>query len=370
MPESLDGNRPRLDLVIPQIADLLRQGEERAYRPRVSSGGRCVRSLTYKALGFQEEPDSESGRVSVLLADGNMHEDSTVEWLAKSSYPVTDRQLGVNIGIVRGVSDEPFPCESCMEMIPGNVLHGHIDGLIRKGNVHLFEHKGLNERGFEKLAHEPNKDYVQQCSCYIHGLRQQGIDIKSAILLIKNKANSAYRQVFIEYEDDQAKITNEWNGRVFFVDNPVADTLQVFETVERHRAAGTLPERPFDYDDWNCRYCGFRNQCWSGLVESIKAREEIDRISDNDFLAVDVSRYFELKQLSSQMEVEIKDLRSSIMREMTARNIKSGKAGGLKFSVSARNAESLDKERIPEEVKRKAMRSYVMRTVSVKQEKV
>lgn len=269
-------NRPKLNQVIQSVA---RTGQKKKYRPRVSNAGSCPRALTYQALGV--EGRGEVGRMPVLLSDGNLHEDSTITWLEQGGVNVIMRQYGLDVAVIEGESTDPWFCDLCNKEITGNILHGHIDGVVDDGErYYLFEHKGLGDFGFENLDREFPKGYITQCSAYIKGLQNAGFDITSALLLVKNKNNSEYRQIYIEYdsESDIARAENEWSGLVDIFSDVLKGLVDLHQTVATSRAPGAnLPDRPFDQESF---------QCVTGdtMVKSNEGWEEIQHLQVGDLV--------------------------------------------------------------------------------------
>ena len=187
----IKSNRPQLGHIISNVA---KGAEQKRYRPRVSNSGSCPRALTYAALGTQ----GSGGGNPVLLFDGSLHEDATVHWLKQGGCEVILRQQGLDIGVIEGEDLPPWFCEFCEKEIAGNILHGHIDGVIDDGNhYYLFEHKGLGDFGFDNLSREFPVGYITQSCAYIKGLQNAGFEISSGLLFVKNKNNSDYRQIYI-----------------------------------------------------------------------------------------------------------------------------------------------------------------------------
>lgn len=321
---------PRLDLAIKDIASSSR--EDKSYHPRVSNAGQCPRMLTYDAMGLSGEPMSAD--TIVLLEDGNVHEDVSCNWLDKTDYKVTDRQLGVDVGEIKGSPDPSWFCDYCLRDIPNNILHGHIDGIV--SGQYLFEHKGLNDRGMLRLDKEYPEGYVRQCSSYCRGLRNSGYDIRGAILLCKNKNNSQYKQINVEYnyDEDEAWIENAWNGRGWYLKDAVQGVLDMHGVVEEYKDGLELPARPYDFDDWHCNFCRHNEACWKSLPDEIKnSKVPGTMLNEGDILYEDIRRYANLKKTESELSANVKKLRSIILMELSSRKIAQGLVGDILFDV-------------------------------------
>lgn len=371
---SESAQRPRLDLAIYKAASEERRNSKKdnqEYYPRVSNAGACSRALVYRALGVPiEEVSSEQ---VLLFADGNWHETITTDWLSKTPYIVTDSQRAVDICDIPGASTSTTRfCETCNQNLPYGTLHGHIDGIIHDpdlGKSFLWEHKGLGEYGFDKLNTEYSDGYVSQCCCYIRGLRREGEEIDGAILLVKAKNKSSFKQIFIQYDDAQdiARVENEWNGAIFYVEAPVQRVIDLHAQVEQYRNSIDMPDRPYDYDDWQCRLCPYFDTCWNEHDLEIAKADTCAELSGHDALAVDLEEYNKLRNLMKDADARAKELRRNILTELSSRDIRKGITPNLKFSLSAMRKESVDTERIPEHIKAAAMRSVLIRTLTIKE---
>jgi hypothetical protein len=367
--ENID--HPRLDQAISDAALKEHEQEQRSlsYYPRVSNAGKCPRALTYRALGMEEKP--LTAQKIQLFRDGDWHEHITANWLEKTDFKIVGTQTAVNVTEVPGGQEGTRKCQVCGEEIPLNMLHGHIDGIVAGQNNErfLWEHKGLNERGFKRLDEEYPAGYVAQCSCYVYGLRKAGDPVAGAILLIKSKHNSDYKQIFIAYDEetDEARVENEWNGRVWYVENVVQEVVNLHATVEEFRFGLDMPDRPYDYDDWQCQWCDFKEQCWTDHDIEIRQRKDGCSLAMGDPLAMDLERFHELRREKNGLELEIKELRRNILTGLADNNIKAGEMPGLKFGLSAMTKERVDLDQIPAEMKKAATKTILVRTIQTKE---
>lgn len=360
---------PRLDVEIPQIARAASIQEEagKTYRPRVSNAGSCPRQLAYTARGLQ--PKARSGRNVVLLDDGSVHEDATCRWLQGSSYEVTERQLGVDVGEVPNAPNGTWYCSFCKRDIPHKILHGHIDGLVHtEQGSFLFEHKAVGEFSFDNLTAEYPLGYITQCCSYLRGLKARGFELQGAILLLKNKNTAEYRQITIRYDFDRdwASATNEWNQMTDIFRDVVKNLIDLHVLVEWSRdPSSNLPLRPYDYDSWQCRFCRFSEECWKDYADEIKLREANNVLSESDELYHWIKELKKARNEKSTNLANEKLARANVVRLMAEKNIRSGIAGNLKFYVSAFSKNSVDESLIPEEILASAKRPFLIQTVKI-----
>lgn len=363
------GNLPRLDRLIPQIAKATKQKEqeESSYYPRVSNSGACVRSLVYQANG--ETPTPHSGRMALIFEDGNVHEDVTIKWLESSGYPVTHSQLGVKVADVIGAPEGTRIDQVTGEPIPLSFLYGHIDGLILTEDASaLFEHKALGSFAYDNLNKEAPEGYIGQCCCYVRGLQDQGFEIDEAILVCKSKNTSEYKQLNIVYsrEDDSAIVTYLWDDRQSFHANVVGSVVEIHNEVEKNRNSREIPNRPYTPDDWHCKFCGYRDICWDGVVDEIKSYSKVEEIEPDDDIYELVACLTEARDEEKIVKAKVKEARSELMKTLADREIKSGRCGPLEFNMRAFTKKSLDSSLIPEDIRDMATRDVVIQTISTK----
>lgn len=324
--------------ILPRIAAET-QGPQHAYRPRPSLAGpeRCVRSLVYDARKIPATPFP--GRAVMIFDDSSWHEELTADWIRKTAYVLHSEQMAVST--------------------PAG--EGHIDGILTDllGVDRLWEHKGLNHFSFERIwKGQWPVDYFTQCALYLHGLHAIQPNLTEALLLIKNKNTAAFLECLLQYDaaDDVLRLLSvvrsdgqrsdpkdiQWSGIV-------ASAVQKFADVESHRAAATLPDRPFSFGtDYPCGYCRWGSTCWEGYEEEFKALEE-DPALDKELEDM-AAYYLEVSGHASEMEKEKKQLRDKVRAALAAKNVKGGKAGPYTIQVSLQSREGLDEEQIPPDI--------------------
>jgi len=360
---------PRLDRIIPEIAKAAKMAEqeESSYYPRVSNSGSCLRSLVYQANG--EKPRPHSGRMALIFEDGNVHEDVTIKWLEESSYPIRHSQLGVVVAEIEGAPEGHRIDKTSGEKIPLSTLYGHIDGLILTDDTSaLFEHKALGSFAFDNLNKEPPLGYIAQCCCYIRGLQDQGFDLDEAVLVCKSKNTSEYKQINIVYSRDQdsANVNYLWNGNHSYHENIVSEVIELHNQVEEHRNNGTIPDRPYPYDDWHCRFCGFQDKCWENISDEILSYSKVEDIDPSDDIYELIAMLADGREEERSLKSRMRDIRSDLMKVLTSRHIKSGRCGSLEFTLKAFTKKSLDSSLIPEEIRDMATKEVVIQTISTK----
>lgn len=365
---------PRLYAILPEMAreEKAKEDNDFLYRPRVSNSGSCPRALTYAARGY--EAKQHSGRMALLFEDGNVHEDVTIKWLEKTDYKVSHNQMGLDVAEIEGAPEGTWYCASCDRSIPLSTLHGHIDGLIMTDEISLlFEHKGLGQFAFDNLNNEAPVGYIGQCCAYIVGLGNAGMDFDQAVIVVKNKNTSEYRQVNVTYdkESDQATAVNTWSGKVTYHYDVVKQIIDLHETVEKYRAMGEedFPDRPYDSTDWHCRFCRYSSTCWENYDIEYNSYKEEEEVPDTDELYFALEELDEVKSKEKELKAQAKELRAKVLKRINELGVKSGKCGDVKFALKSFDKKTIDNDLIPESVLDKATRFQSIQTITTKRMK-
>lgn len=300
-----------------------------------------------------------------------MHEDSTVEILEKSDFPVDNRQYAVDVGLIDAADPfEMIRCDTCEIDIPFNILHGHIDGTITVDDrTVLFEHKAIGSYAYNLLDKEFPIAYVKQCCCYIKGLHDRGFDIDSALILLRSKDLANYKQIKIEYDikADRAFMSNEWNELNGYLDDVVKGCIEMHDDVERMALNGELPDRPYELSHFKCKFCRFQNTCWDGYVEEVRALGKDNSIPETSPLSELARKQHILTAEKKRVEDELQEVKKKLKSEMFKGGIKEGAVGNFRIKTTAFNKSSLDESKIPDEVKEVAAKTIPIVFVTVEE---
>jgi hypothetical protein len=308
-----------------------------AWSPRASLAGpdRCRRQQVYWALGIPRRP--LPGRAVIVFDDGRWHEELTLDWIRRSAFRVHSEQMEIVCGSVARPDGSRV------------AVRGHIDALLQTpiGEEWLLEHKALNPYTYERLVRgeEIPEDYVAQCVLYLSGLASIS-KVAGAVLLVKNKASSAYLEFRIEWtrETDVALLSLvEVTSKPGFRPGPpvrlegvLAGALARFEVVLAHVAAKTLPPRDYRFDDWQCSYCGWGDLCWAGYVAEL-ARADAPLSPEAERLAAEADAARTTRLAAEKDEREKKRRVAEAMHVLGAAS-----AAGERFRVSVVAAEGED----------------------------
>lgn len=317
--------------------------DERKYyhRPSMAGPDRCIRQTVYLAQGGQNE---FGGRILHVFNDGHWHEELTNEWIQKSAFTLHSQQMKVKVSML------------------GLTIGGSIDGVLTDilGIDRLYEHKGLNHFTFEKYwgKEEYPEDYLCQCAIYLRGLQEVNPDIRECLLVIKNKNTAAFLEYLLDYERDTDALTilrktNHLGETVEIDEQRVSIVTQAFYKfleIDQHVATGSLPDRPYNYDDWHCEYCSFRDQCWESFKDEVESLAEQEELEPE---VADTLRYYkELGAHLNEQKKEREELRDQILSILKAKQAKSGKAGEYLANMNIFPKEKVDWDLVPSSVSR------------------
>lgn len=198
----------------------------------LSQAGACPRSTAYRHRGYPETPHPHLDPVRRLLA-------------LEVGRALHDRVRSLLEGVVE------MEREVALEVAPGLVVKGHIDGLIpdpETGELRLLEMKTMAPYGFERLVKggEVERHYLVQVSLYLEALQEEGV--KEALFVALNKGDGSLHHRILPYDPALAEEGKE-NLRL-------ALTLPPEEVPRAHGPdeEGRLP--------WQCVYCAFWSHCW------------------------------------------------------------------------------------------------------------
>jgi hypothetical protein len=369
------------------------------WRPRCSSAGteRCIRKEVYKAVGYPAKPFS--GRTLLIFDDGEWHEELTIDKLQRTAMRVHSQQMALNPvyapdthrGYHCGVCEEAdpkcsaeTPCPNrgpgCPHWVEADTVHGHIDGIVTDplGQDYLFEHKSANCWSWDRWANGAQIpwDYVTQCAMYVYGLRKEGSNVERAILLIKNKNNSAYLEFIVECPIDTLdpeKVTRIVEGSFMEGDravpikfdceveraNLITDAVERYCLIADLARRQELPSRPLPMGHFQCGWCEFADPCWEGYITTAKDLADDPSVEAEGELRDLIITARSLKDLETDSAKTYKTMSNDIkvaMANSEQRNVHVTHEDGSRFNaaLSIRSRKGLNEEVIPDDIVAKA----------------
>ena len=284
--------------------------------PRLSQLGSCPRKFSYRLR--TPLPDDYKEEYNSLFADGNWHEFEVKYRLQK---------LGV-------IFEAGYPSVvEVVNTINGEVSTGHLDGIVQVlgggsiilGGQHLphgryiLEVKSMNSGSWwqmrKKGLKESHPSYWAQIQGYLFSQMMGIIDnvnlpvgkdpIDEIVNIMADVQKFFTEPVFsLSYmplkalEVSKNKDTGQLQWEVVY-----PDPIYMDEISDRWRDAtlqhdqGGLPDRLYDNEDnWECRDCAFREECWGTEVDNTVVN------LDDPMLVDAATQFIEGKKLASKAE--------------------------------------------------------------------
>ena len=211
---------------------------------RASRIGSCIRGLVAAGLDYDEQRPANVKELLRTSADeGNLHEAAVIEKLIADGYELVVAQDEVDIPV-----------------IPGVVIRGHTDGILRKpgafnGDKGLLEVKSMSKDQFKKWQGGRFRTftmYAWQASVYMRAYH--GFD---CLYVVKDRNNGTLDITLIPASSPPV---------------PWADIKKKVVTAERWRRKGELP--PCDVKNtWGCPffYLHDEEESGEGFIEDADA---------------------------------------------------------------------------------------------------
>jgi len=133
--------------------------------------------------------------------------------------------------------------------VMGLTISGETDGVTKKGEI--LECKSLYGKAFymklgDSVMNRPKREHLCQIMVYLGCL---GLD--TCILPYGSRDNTAKRQGYRIRKKDI-----EREGILFI------RIIYRWKQLQKCLATETLPPRDFDYENWHCSYCPYKNLCY------------------------------------------------------------------------------------------------------------
>lgn len=227
-----------------------RSAEQRRYRNYVyvSEVGKCIRQTYYKINKTptgEEETKSDNG-MNLVFTYGNMLESALTRQI----------QLAGPQGV--------FWQDKARVEHSGFEVSGETDPVvIWEGDKVVIEMKATHRKHFAVLHAkfmngECDEGHYDQLQTYLHLYPEASY----GVIWVANR-DMSYNDplpetIFLEVQrDEEWKVVN-WER---------------MERLKAARVSGVPPDREYGYNDWQCRYCPWRNLCWSNLTQDITTND-------------------------------------------------------------------------------------------------
>ena len=202
-----------------------RERDKEQHHFYVTDAGKCPRAIFFK---FKNIPREKMTPEVLRMFD---HGDYIQMQIISTLF---------SLGIVRA---------SEIKIPPQELISGRADAIITLNNdLYVVDFKSMNSMIFAKLT-EAKEENVNQIQLYLHYFK-----IPKGILLYINKNTLELKEFLVEYNSAVAK-------KLIF---DLTDLKKKIDT-------NIVPERFVGYpDNWQCRYCQFKEICSMAGAKNIK----------------------------------------------------------------------------------------------------
>ena len=142
---------------------------------------------------------------------------------------------------------------------PQEIISGRADAIISDGKtLYVLDIKSMNSMIFKSLA-EPKEENVDQVQLYLYYFKAP-----KGILLYVNKDNLELKEYIIDYDPLRAE-----------------NLLNNLDHLKKQIDSNVIPPRIDNYpDDWQCRYCQFKEVCDVGAPGEMNWNDFKAKIQD------------------------------------------------------------------------------------------
>jgi len=205
----------------------------------ITDAGKCARAIFFK---FKKAPKRELEARILRMFD---HGDYIHQLIMKALFGARN---------VRVIASE-------IDMPPQEIISGRADAILSIDNeLYVLDIKSMNSMIFDKLE-SPKEENVYQIQLYLHFFQ-----IKKGILLYVNKDNQDLKEFVLQYD------------RVL-AEKLLKELCELKKKIEQNIVPLPLPDWP---DNWQCRYCQFKEICnligrkeirWEDFKKQIEGEE-------------------------------------------------------------------------------------------------
>lgn len=193
----------------------------------ITDAGKCPRSLFFK---FKKAPREAMEAKILRMFD---HGDYIHQLIMKPLFGIRE------INVVASEVNIP----------PQELISGRADAILSTGkDLYVLDIKSMNSMVFRNLK-EPKEENMDQIQLYLHYFK-----VQKGILLYVNKDTQELKEFEVVYDKNRAE-------------NLLRDLSEIKIKIDSNIIPDRIPEYP---DDWQCRYCQFKEICIMAGVGEIK----------------------------------------------------------------------------------------------------
>ena len=291
----------------------------REYKARASSAGACMRALTYHRHGVPETdpPDPEVGLTLELGTLLHIYLDAV---LVEFGLPVEIHEHEIRVPYAYGE------------------ITGHFDRSV--GGTTVIDYKTASRASFDLMVdtNAPLPSYQHQVNFYLHGARLAHLPYTHGLVVAYCKDPGIGQQRVpwvsppLPYDPDLAQ-----------------QTVDMFESVERHGRADTLPQRSYtNVNEYPCKYCRWKGACWD--FSHLSA----DKVADLSALDDVIAKYEVLRKQVKQMELEREAASGAIKAALIDAGAAVGKSTTWTVPISQYERTTIDADLVPPDIAKAA----------------
>lgn len=203
----------------------------------ISEAGKCSRQIFFK---FKNVPRKEMEANILRLFDHGDHMHQLIMKPLLSTRAVHVVASEVNIP-------------------PHELVSGRADAIVSDGKkLYVLDIKSMNSMIFRTLT-EAKPENIDQIQLYLYYFK-----IPKGILLYVNKDNLELKEFIIDYNPVQAE-------------NLLSNLKHLKKQIDSNIVPPRIPDYP---DNWQCRYCQFREVCDMGSLDEMKWEEFKSKIQE------------------------------------------------------------------------------------------
>lgn len=217
---------------------LEKQRDGKQHHFYITDAGKCPRAVFFK---FKNAPREEMDANILRIFE---HGDHIHEMIMKPLLSIRD------IHVVASEVNIP----------PQELVSGRADAILSDGKqLYVLDIKSMNSMVFRNL-NEPKSENIDQIQLYLHYFR-----ILKGILLYVSKDNQDLKEFAIDYNKRQSE-----------------GLLAGLADLKKKIDSNMIPSRISGYsDDWQCRYCQFKEVCKMTNGNEMKWEEFKEKMENN-----------------------------------------------------------------------------------------
>jgi CRISPR/Cas system-associated exonuclease Cas4 (RecB family) len=219
---------------------LSREKDREQHHFYITDAGRCPRSLFFK---FKKAPREAMEAKILRMFD---HGDYIHQLIMKPLFGLRE------INVVASEVNIP----------PQELISGRADAILSDGkDLYVLDIKSMNSMVFRNLK-EPKEENMDQIQLYLHYFK-----VQKGILLYVNKDTQELKEFEVAYDKNRAEVL-----------------LRGLSDIKIKIDSNIIPDRILGYsDDWQCRYCQFKEICimaGTGEIKWEQFKSKIEKVPE------------------------------------------------------------------------------------------